>query len=153
VGSIILRWISTPRPFSQATDWTAQINFSFPLFDGGRIRANVATARSKLQQAILDRDELARQIGVEIQNAWLTLESDRAQLETLEKSVASADENDRLVREEYRSGLATNLEVITGHNQLLSARLDLERQKYQVKLDWIALKLAQGLLPGSVNTP
>ena len=139
--------------FSQETDWTAQINFSFPLFDGGRIRANVATARSKLQQATLDRDELARQIGVEIQNAWLTLESDRAQVETLEKSVASADENDRLVREEYRSGLATNLEVITGHNQLLSARLELERQKYQVKLDWIALKLAQGLLPESEKTP
>jgi len=105
------------------------------------------------ERRIMFSPELTRQVGVEIQNAWLTLESDRAQLETLEKSVASADENDRLVREEYRSGLATNLEVITGHNQLLSARLELERQKYQVKLDWIALKLAQGLLPESENSP
>src|SRR5262249_2194339 len=81
-------------------------------------------------------------------------QSDQAQLRTLEISVASADENYNLVREEYRSGLATNLEVFAAQNQLLSARLDLERQKYQVGLDRAALALAQGVLPGGPsNTP
>jgi len=140
-------------PFAQETDWTAEVDLSFPLFDGGRIRANVATAQSKLRQAILERDELVRQVGLEVQSAWLTFRSDGAQLATLEASVASADENDRLVREEYRNGLATNLEVITGHNQLLSSRLELEHQRYQVKLDWVALRLAQGLLPGTSSPP
>jgi outer membrane protein len=134
--------------FQEQTDWSAEIDFTFPVFDGGLIKSNVLTARSKYQQAVLDRDELARQVELEVQAAYLTLASDRAQLKTLEVSVASADENYNLVKEEYRSGLATNLEVFAAQNQLLSARLDLERQKYQVGLDRAALALAQGLLPG-----
>jgi outer membrane protein len=139
--------------FAQETDWTAELTLSFPLFDGGRTRAGVATARSRLHQAVLDRDELLRQIEVEVRNTYLTLQSDAAQLRTLEVGVASAEENDRLVREEYRAGLATNLEVITGQNQLLSARLDWERQRYQVKLDWVALQLAQGRLVPESDVP
>ncbi|HEV8336247.1 MAG TPA: TolC family protein [Candidatus Polarisedimenticolia bacterium] len=131
--------------FQQETDWSAQVDFTFPIFDGGRIHANVLQAQSRLRQLALDRDELERRIALEVETAWRTLQSDAAQRATLEVSVASAEENDRLVQEEYRNGLATNLEVITGHNQLLAARLDLERQKYQVKLDWVALKLFQGL--------
>jgi outer membrane protein TolC len=133
--------------FQQETDWSAQVDLTFPIFDGGRIHANVLQAQSRLRQLALDRDELERRIALEVETAWRTLQSDAAQRATLEVSVASAQENDRLVQEEYRNGLATNLEVITGHNQLLSARLDLERQKYQVKLDWVALKLFQGLYP------
>ena len=134
--------------FQQETDWSAELSFTFPIFDGGRVRANVLTAYSKLQQAVLLHDELARQIGLELQNAWLTLQSDLARLKTLEASVASSDENYRLLQEEYRGGLANNLEVITAQNLLLSTSLDRERQKYQVGLDWIALQLAQGRLPG-----
>ena len=137
--------------FAQRTDWTAELNLTLPLFDGGRIGAGVATAESRHRQAILDLEELKRQVGIDVHSAWLTLQSDLAQVKTLETSVTSADENHRLVREEYRSGLATNLEVITGQNQLLSARLELERQRYQVKLDWIALRLAQGLLPAGAG--
>src|SRR2546426_385020 len=99
--------------FAEKTDWTAQVFLSFPVFDGGRARANVATASSQLRQAGLDRDELARQIRLDVQDARLTFQSDLAQVRTQQARVASADENFRLAQEEYRSGLATNLEVIT----------------------------------------
>jgi len=133
--------------FQEKTDWSAQIDFTFPVFDGGRIKSDLLTAKSRLQQAILDRDQLARQVELEVEAASLTVRSDEAQLKTLEVSVASADENYNLVKEEYRNGLATNLEVFAAQNQLLSARLDLERQKYQVGLDAVVLSLFQGVLP------
>jgi outer membrane protein len=133
--------------FQQETNWSAQIDFTFPVFDGGRIKSTLLTAKSRLQQAILDRDQLARQVDLEVEAAYLTLQSDISQMKTLEVSVASADENYNLVKEEYRHGLSTNLEVFAAQNQLLSARLDLERQKYQVGLDAVALSLFQGVLP------
>ena len=132
--------------FAQETDWTAEVTFSFPIFDGGRARAGVFNARADLDRATLSRDELARQIALEIETVWRTLQSDLARLRTLESSVASADESYRLVQEEYRAGLATNLEVITAHNLFLSSSLERERQRYQVKLDWVALELARGRL-------
>ena len=133
--------------FQEETDWSAQIDFTFPVFDGGRIKSDLLAARSRLQQAILDRDQLDRQVELEVETAYLTVRSDEAQLKTLEVSVASADETYNLVKEEYRNGLATNLDVFTAQNQLLAARLDLERQKYQVGLDAVVLSLFQGVLP------
>jgi outer membrane protein len=133
--------------YAEQTDWSAVLLLSFPVFEGGRIRSNVLTAKSKLRQAELARDELARQVELEVKNAFLTLQSDLATLATLQASVEAADENCRLLLEEYRQGLATNLEVVTGQNQLLSARLNLEHQQIQVRIDWVALKLTQGLVP------
>ena len=133
--------------FAQETDWSATLMFSMPLFEGGRIRANIATAKSKLRQAELTRDELARLVDLQVKNAFLTLQSDLATLATFQASVDAADENSRLILEEYRQGLATNLEVVTGQNQLLTALLNREHQKNQVRIDWIVLKLTQGLVP------
>jgi len=133
--------------FAEQTDWSALLLFSFPLYDGGRIRSNVMTAQSLLRQAELARDELTRQVELEVKNAFLTLQSDLATLATLEASVQAADENCRLLLEEYRQGLASNLEVVTGQNQLLSARINLAHQQNQVRVDWVALKLTQGLVP------
>ncbi len=132
--------------FAEETDWTAEVTVSVPLFDGGRARASVFNARADLARATLDRDERARRISLEVETAWRTLQSDLARLRTLETSVAAADESSRLVQEEYRGGLATNLEVITAHNLLLSSRLERERQRHQVKLDWVTLELARGRL-------
>ncbi len=139
--------------FAAETDWTAELTFSLPVFDGGQARASILSAAADLQQVTLDRDERARQIALDIDSAWRTLQSNLARQKMLETSVASADENYRLVSEEYRSGLATNLEVITAQNLLLSSRLDLQRQRYQVKLDWVALQLARGALPAAEAAP
>lgn len=133
--------------FNEKTDWTAEVDFRFPVFDGGRTRASVARSRSTLRDAEIARDDLERRIRLDVHEHWLTLQSGLAQLKTDETRLSYADENYRLIREEYREGLATNLEVITAQNQYLSARLDLDRQRYQNKLDWVGLRVAQGLLP------
>jgi len=135
--------------FNERTDWTAEVDFRFPLFDGGRTRAAVARSRSSLRDTEIFRDDLEDQIRLEVHNRWLTLQSDLAQLKTIEARLSYADENFRLIQEEYRAGLATNLEVIAAQNQFLSARLDLDRQRYQNKLDWVGLRVAQGLLPAA----
>jgi outer membrane protein len=132
--------------FAEETDWTAEVTVSVPVFDGGRARASVLDATAALERSRLNREERARQVALEVETAWRTLQSDLARLRTLETSLASADENYRLVEEEYRGGLATNLEVIAAQNLLLSTRLERERQRYQVKLDAVALDLVRGVM-------
>lgn len=133
--------------FNQKTRWAASLVFTLPVFDGGKIAADVGTASSLLEQATLDRDELARRIGLELASLRLALDSDLAQWRTLSSSVESSEESLRLVQEEYREGLATNLEVMAAQNLLLSNRLTYEQQRYQVKLDVVSLGLARGQLP------
>src|SRR5206468_3287919 len=47
-------------PFAEKTDWSAQVSVSILVFDGGRERASVATASSRLRQSGLDSDVLTR---------------------------------------------------------------------------------------------
>jgi len=138
--------------FNDKTHWTANVTFSVPLYDGGKISSEVATTRSLLEQALLDREELGRRIGLELASVRLALDSDLAQFRTLGASVASSEESLRLVQEEYREGLATNLEVMAAQNLLLSNRLTYERQRYQVKLDVVFLDLARGHIPESPDS-
>ena len=135
--------------FNEKTDWTAEVDFTLPLFDGGRTRASVARARSGLRDTEIFRDDLEYQVRLEVNDRWLSLQSGLAQIKTIETRLAYTDENYRLIQEEYRAGLATNLEVIAAQNQFLSARLDLDRQRYQNKLEWVGLRVAQGLLPAA----
>jgi outer membrane protein len=135
--------------FNERTDWTAEVDFRLPLFDGGRTRASVARARSDLRDAEIARTDLEYQVRLEVNDRWLSLQSGLALLKTIETRLTYTDENYRLIQEEYRAGLATNLEVIAAQNQFLSARLDLDRQRYLNKLEWVGLRIAQGLLPGS----
>lgn|GEM_PF-1270629 len=134
--------------FNEKTDWFAEVDFRLPVFDGGRTRASVARARSDQRSAEIAREDLEWQIRLEINDRWLGLQSGLALIKTIETRLAYTDENYRLIQEEYRAGLATNLEVIAAQNQFLSARLDLDRQSFQNKLEWIGLRVAQGLLPG-----
>ncbi|OHB70905.1 MAG: hypothetical protein A2W23_07460 [Planctomycetes bacterium RBG_16_43_13] len=133
--------------FQKETDWDFTVGLNFPFFEGGLTLANDREALSKYRQAVLARNALKRQIAVDVKDAYYQLQSDIGNISSLEAATEAADENYKLIQEEYRQGLATNIEVMTAYNQKLSAKLDLERQYLQEKLDWIRFKIAQGILP------
>ena len=135
--------------YQQQTDWDALFTLTFNLFKGGDIRARTVLAESQLRVALLDRDELVRQIESEVRNAHLTWRLDRELIGTLETRERTARENYVSVQTEYRQGIAgvSNLEVLVAQNQYLSAQLELERARMQSKLDWFQLENAQGRIP------
>jgi outer membrane protein TolC len=136
--------------FQEETNWAATLEFTLPILDGGRVAADVAASRARAAGIELERAALERDIRLEIRQAALSLESDRGELRTLEDAVAAAREAHELASEEYRAGLATNLEVLTAQQQLLDQSLALEHQRIQVKLSWIASRLALGVEPAIV---
>jgi outer membrane protein len=124
--------------------WDVLFSLDFPLFQGGASRARYREAASKLRQSRLLARSLGRQVDVEVETAYLDLKASDALLRTLEAGLRSADENYRLIQEEYRRGIGTNLEVMTAYSFLENARLDLDREHLGRKVLWLRLRTAVG---------
>src|SRR5262249_35972129 len=110
--------------FQQQIDWDALFTLTFNLFKGGDIRARTVQAESQWRIALLDRDELIRQIEADVRSALVTWRLDRELIATLETRERTARENYGQIQSEYRQGIAgvSNLEVLVAQNQYLSAQ-------------------------------
>ncbi len=130
--------------FADETEWDALLAVEVPLFAGGARVARVRTAASELRQARLLVSATRRDVLQQVEAAHARAASDEEILRTQETREASARENLRLLEEEYRAGIATNLEVLVAQTALDNARLDLDRQRLLTRLDRVELEVAMG---------
>ena len=142
-GNVYARREGIQSPVS----WDVEVSVKLPIFFGSDIRARELQARSKLRQAELSRQQLERQIHLEVKTALLDWLTSDALIISLQKEEDLAQENYDLIEEEYRIGLATNLEVLTSYILWENARLELEKEKINRKFAWMRLQTALGENP------
>jgi multidrug efflux system outer membrane protein len=131
-------------PTTKATDWDAQIALDFPFFEGGATQVRERAAKSDVRKARLAESELLRAVVHEVESALAAVAGDAELLASFEHSARIAEENLKLLEEEYRQGIATNLEVLTAQNVLQEAQRDVERQRLENQLDLALLLLSLG---------
>lgn len=134
--------------FLSPVDWDIAVKADLLVYTGGDRKARARDARSRLRQAELTRDQLKRAIAVDVTQAYLDLKSEDSLMASLEAEVLSADENFNLLEEEYRQGLATNLEVQVARDLLQKATLAREQELYRRKAVWVRLHATAGAIPG-----
>ena len=132
-----------PRIFPRADTWNQSwdvgVNVTWPLWDGGRVKADVAQAganRHAVEERMADFDVT---LAFEVRQRQLDLESARAAIAAATDEVGSAAEARRVVAERFKAGLASNTEVLDAQQALLVAQLDRTRAL-------AALKMAQARL-------
>jgi outer membrane protein len=113
-----------PRQEAWNDFWQAGVSVSWPLFDGGRTKADVAasTAGTRALQARLD--ELDSQVGLEIRQRLAEIVSSRAAVESADASLTAATEASRVVGERFSAGVATSTDVLDAQQAVLQAALD-----------------------------
>ena len=109
----------TPTTMIPAYQYSA--NFEVPLFTGGRIRAETATADLEIRKLEQAQSELQNQIAQEVKTALAQLESARVQVEAANLGVKLANEEVVQAQDRFRAGVANNIEVITGQDELSRA--------------------------------
>ena len=124
--------------------WDLGVNIRWPLFDGGRTRAEAAEAvanRRAVESRLRDFDSL---IDVEIRQRAADLRSAQASVEAAQAGVEAAAEARRVLAERFGAGVATNTDVLTAQITLLQAELDLTRAAANVQLAAARLDRAMG---------
>ena len=95
--------------------------FEVPLFTGGRIQAETATADLEIRKLDETERDLRNQIAQEVKTALAQLESARVQVEAATLGVRLAKEEVVQAQDRFRAGVANNIEVITGQDDLARA--------------------------------
>ncbi len=108
--------------------WSAMAGASQPLFEGGRLTANLARARAAYDENVANYREQVLTGFKEVEDGLAGLRVLQEQEATQNKAVASAKRTAEISTARYKEGLANYLEVIDAQrtvldNEVLSAQL------------------------------
>ena len=120
------------------------MNLSWSLFDGGRVRAEVAEAAANRRAAEERLKEFDANVELEVRQRAADLASAQAAIAAAEVGVRSATEARRVIAERFSAGVATNTEVLDAQAALLQAELDRTRALANAKLAEARLDRALG---------
>ena len=132
---------------SEDVDWDVLIEAELNLYQGGETRARTSEARSRVRQAEFELRALRLDVELQVSQEFHGWHSLDQTLLSLEKEVAAAEENFKLLQEEYKQKIASNLEVQVAQDLLLSARLALEAARLDRKAALFRIRFVTGQLP------
>lgn len=138
---------------SRLTVWDGIVQADIPIFRGGIIEADVRTAWSQLRQAWLNQQRTRRQVAEQVRQSYENVRGSKSRVAELRVEVAAARDALQQAQFSYQAGLATNLDVLTATDQLLSAQLSLATEALNYKVYFLQLQRAEGLLEIPGKTP
>ncbi|MCH5227911.1 MAG: TolC family protein [Muribaculaceae bacterium] len=110
------------------------LSLSVPIYDGNVTRRAVNIAKLQALEYDLNKIQLRNDLSQTIENLYIESDNSRAKyitgLTQLEATSLSAE----LVDRQFELGLVNPLELLTAHNNLLNARLELLQSKYMAIL-------------------
>jgi NodT family efflux transporter outer membrane factor (OMF) lipoprotein len=117
---------------------------SLPLFNGGRLRAQLRGSEAEYAEAVANYDQVLTQALQEVAGAAVSQRALAPQLERLDAAVDAAREAWRVQNNRYEGGLATYLEVLNAEDYLLTTlRTQSDLRSRSMSLD-VALNRALG---------
>jgi NodT family efflux transporter outer membrane factor (OMF) lipoprotein len=120
LGSL-LEWGSRAFTAGGAVNW--------PLFNGGRTKANIAVTNARQGQELIAYRKAILVALQDVEDALSNVDGDRGQLAQLDEAVAASRRAEDLARTRYRGGLVTYSDVL----QAQAGRIALESQVTETK--------------------
>ncbi len=120
---------------------------SWDVWDWGTTTSGVGEAKARAHQALLARSKVDDQIRLEVREAFVGVGTAGEALEVGKASVASAEENFRLVKKRYEANAATSFDVVDAEGLLTQARGQMQTALYDFVIARAALRGATGVAP------
>ena len=119
---------------------------NFPIFEGGLRIAELNEAKAKQRQAQLAYDDFKKNVDIELQGAYLDLQTQKGTIKFLEDQLAFAKDNYNAVLRQFENGLAVSLDVMDANSLLLSSEKNLVEALYNYQLAYLRVKRSSGTL-------
>jgi outer membrane protein len=124
--------------------YTYALSLQFPLFTGGRIRAEEARAKLEEQRVAEIRRQLEAQIVDQVKSALDQLTAARNSVEVADLGYKLAQEEVAQAQRRFQAGVTTNVEVITAQDALARASDNQIAALFQFNLSRASLARATG---------
>ena len=120
------------------------VTVDIPIFEGGRLRAQIARERAKLRAVQQRLRKLEQDIRLEVETAVLNATSAHERIRVTQKSVAEAEESLRIERQKYDLGKGAIVDVLDAQSALLSAQTNYYRALADYRISQAQVQLAAG---------
>ena len=134
------------QPSKALTTDNVQVLLSIPLFDGGQREGRISEQRSLVRLESLRTRDVERQVGLEVRDALLTMESTQQRVAVAKEGLRLAFQELGLAKRRFAVGLATNIEVTNAQTRVAQARDNLIEALFNFNASRVDLARAQGRL-------
>ncbi|MFA4028924.1 MAG: hypothetical protein GDYSWBUE_001422 [Candidatus Fervidibacterota bacterium] len=117
----------TRTGFASAESKAAMLIIQAPIFDSGRVNAQVEQARAELRSAKEILSSIENQIALEVRQAVLNWRSAQGRFKAAIAVLDGAEEAYRIAMLRYEAGVGTNVEVLDAQAALTRARTNYVR--------------------------
>jgi NodT family efflux transporter outer membrane factor (OMF) lipoprotein len=132
-------WFSAPSRF-----WNIGPTIRWPVFDAGRIRANIEVRNARQAQALTQYEKTVLTAFEEVENALVSYAKEQTRYQSLMKAVVSTRRALVLSDELYKNGLIDFLNVLVSQRELYLAESDLAQSEATMATNLVALYKALG---------
>jgi len=112
---------STPTKNVNQT-YTLMGQMSIPVFDGGKTIAGINVASSQKRQAEIQLADMRQQVNEDVRIALDQVRNGSAQVKAADAALKYASRQMQLVRDQFATGVADNVQLIQSQNTLAQAR-------------------------------
>ncbi|HEY0268328.1 MAG TPA: TolC family protein, partial [Methyloradius sp.] len=131
---------------SDAQTTTIGLQLQIPIYQGGAVSSKVREAVANKQKAQDDLEVARRKTDLDMQEAYLNLASNIAQVKAYEQALTSSQSQLDSTNLGYEVGIRTSVDVLNAQQQFYSAQRDLLQSRYSYLLSGLKLKSVSGLL-------
>lgn len=120
------------------------VALNIPIFQGGRVRADILRADADLEQRRAELADLRGRIAFDVRSASLDLQAAGRQVEVARSAVDLANQQVTQARDRFAAGVTNNVEVVQAQQQLAVANENLIASLYAFNTAKAALGRAVG---------
>jgi len=131
----------------RSTNWNLGLTMTWSVFDGLARNSEYAEQKANAVLADLEVQATLRKVELDVRDAFLSLENQRASLKQATVAHEVAKRNAAETAELYRQGLGTALQVADANVRLFEAEVALVRERYGLAIAYLNLEAALGLDP------
>jgi outer membrane protein TolC len=124
----------------------AVLNLAFPIFQGGKRRADIRAATFQLERNRLELQNMQNVISAEFAQSIAVYKSNFAAYTALKENLQLAKEVYDVIQLQYRNGIKTYLEVINAETDLRTAAINYYTALYNLLASKIDVQQSLGLL-------
>jgi outer membrane protein TolC len=145
LGAFAQYLVSNQAGFTGQNDsWAVGLGLSWRIFDGGRRESDLREARARIDEAAATSGAVELRTRLEVRQAYLDMESARANAAKAKEQRDLAAENQRLVDVAFRAGTATAVEQADATAQLRTAEIGALNESLNAQLAALRVLKAAG---------
>ena len=124
--------------------YTVSGTLTIPLYQGGRIHADVEIAKATLRQRTAERDDVRGQVDQDVRQAFIDLERAADQVRLAENNRVLAHEALTQSTDRFVAGIADTVELVQGEQTVVQADDDYITTVFSHNLAKVSLARAMG---------